>query len=56
MTDIIEKLKNGKSFEIVSSGTDLMEGKYSEELIVEILSFHKKETKDELAVVFFVKK
>ena len=59
MTDIIEKLKNGQNLSFEESKvlfTDLMEGKHSEELIVEILeSFIKKgETKDELAGGIFV--
>ena len=59
MADIIEKLKNGQNLSFEESKvlfTDLMEGKHSEELIVEILeSFIKKgETKDELAGGIFV--
>ncbi len=59
MTDIIEKLKKGENLSFEDSKTlfnDLMEGKFSEDLIIEILeSFIKKgETKDELAGGIFV--
>ena len=54
MTDIIENLKKGQSLSFKESKTlfsNLMEGKYDETLIIEILeAFIKKgETKDELA-------
>ena len=59
MTDIIEKLKKGENLSFEQSKalfTDLMEGKHSEDSIIEILeSFIKKgETKDELAGGIFV--
>ena len=59
MTKIIEKLKRGENLSFDQSKvlfTDLMEGKHSEDLIIEILeSFIKKgETKDELAGGIFV--
>ena len=59
MTDIVEKLKKGKNLSFEESKnlfTDLMEGKHSEDSIIEILeSFLKKgETKDELAGGIFV--
>ena len=59
MTKIIEKLKIGENLSFDQSKvlfTDLMEGKHSEDLIIEILeSFIKKgETKDELAGGIFV--
>ena len=59
MTDIIEKLKKGGNLSFEQSKalfTDLMEGKHSEDSIIEILeSFIKKgETKDELAGGIFV--
>ena len=59
MSKIKEKLKKGENLNFEESKTlftDLMEGKYSEDLIIEILeSFIKKgETKDELAGGIFV--
>ena len=59
MTDIIENLKKGQSLSFVESKSlfsDLMEGKYSETTIIEILeAFIKKgETKDELAGGIYV--
>ena len=59
MTNIVEKLKKGENLSFEESKAlfvNLMEGKYSEDLIVEILeSFIKKgETKDELAGGIFV--
>ena len=59
MTDIVEKLKKGENLSFEESKTlftDLMEGKHSEDSIIEILeSFIKKgETKDELAGGIFV--
>ena len=59
MTDFIEKLKKDENLTFDQSKalfTDLMEGKYSEDSIIEILeSFIKKgETKDELAGGIFV--
>ena len=54
MTNIVEKLKRGENLSFEESKVlfiDLMEGKHSEDSIIEILeSFIKKgETKDELA-------
>ena len=59
MTDIIENLKKGQSLSFVESKSlfsDLMEGKYNETTIIEILeAFIKKgETKDELAGGIYV--
>ena len=59
MIDIIENLKKGQSLSFVESKSlfsDLMEGKYSETTIIEILeAFIKKgETKDELAGGIYV--
>ena len=59
MTNIVEKLKKGENLSFEESKTlfaDLMEGKHSEDSIIEILeSFIKKgETKDELAGGIFV--
>jgi len=59
MTNVVEKLKKGESLSFEQSKalfSDLMEGKYSEDSIIEILeSFIKKgETKDELAGGIFV--
>ena len=59
MTDIVEKLKKGENLSFEESKNlfaDLMEGKHSEDSIIEILeSFTKKgETKDELAGGIFV--
>ena len=59
MTNIVEKLKRGENLSFEESKvlfTDLMEGKYLEDSIVEILeSFIKKgETKDELAGGIFI--
>ena len=59
MTNIVEKLKKGENLSFKESKaifTDLMEGKHSENSIIEILeSFIKKgETKDELAGGIFV--
>ena len=59
MKNIVEKLKRGENLSLKESKvlfTELMEGKYSEDSIVEILeSFIKKgETKDELAGGIFV--
>ncbi len=59
MTEIKEKLKKGKSLSFDESKllfTELMEGKHSEESVIEILdSFIRKgETKDELAGGIFV--
>ena len=59
MTNIVEKLKKGENLSFEESKAlfvNLMEGKYSEDLIVEILeSFIKKgETKDELAGGIFI--
>ena len=59
MTDIIENLKKGQNLSFVESKSlfsDLMEGKYSETTIIEILeAFIKKgETKDELAGGIYV--
>ncbi len=59
MTNIVEKLKKGENLSFVESKilfAELMEGKYSENEIIEILeSFIKKgETKDELAGGIYV--
>ena len=59
MTGIVENLKIGKNLSFEESKTlftDLMEGKYSEESIIEILEalIKKGETKDELAGGIFV--
>ena len=59
MTNIIEKLKKGENLSIEQSKflfTELMEGKYEDNLIIEILeAFNKKgETKDELAGGIYV--
>ena len=59
MNDFVEKLKKGENLSIEQSKSlffNLMEGKYSEDLIIEILeSFTKKgETKDELAGGIYV--
>jgi anthranilate phosphoribosyltransferase len=59
MTDIIENLKKGQNLSFVESKSlfsDLMEGKYNETTIIEILeAFIKKgETKDELAGGIYV--
>ena len=59
MTDIVEKLKKGENLSFEESKNlfaDLMEGKHSEDSIIEILeSFIKKgETKDELAGGIFI--
>ncbi len=59
MTNIVEKLKKGQNLSFEESKAlfvELMEGKYGENLIIEILeSFIKKgETKDELAGGIFV--
>ena len=59
MTNIVEKLKRGENLSFEESKvlfTDLMEGKHSEDSIIEILeSFIKKgETKDELAGGIFI--
>jgi anthranilate phosphoribosyltransferase len=59
MTNVVEKLKKGESLSFEQSKAlffDLMEGKHSEDSIIEILeSFIKKgETKDELAGGIFV--
>ena len=59
MTNIIDNLKNGQNLSFSESKAlflDLMEGKYSEDIIIQILeSFIKKgETKDELAGGIYV--
>ena len=59
MTEIIENLQKGQSLSFEESKSlfsDLMEGKYEEDKIIEILeAFIKKgETKDELAGGIFV--
>ena len=59
MTEIIENLQRGQSLSFEESKSlfsDLMEGKYEEDKIIEILeAFIKKgETKDELAGGIFV--
>ena len=59
MTDILEKLKNGENLSMEQSKalfTDLMDGKQSEDSIIEILEslIKKGETKDELAGGIFV--
>ncbi len=59
MTEIVENLKIGKNLTFEESKnlfTDLMEGKYSEDTIIEILEalIKKGETKDELAGGIFV--
>ena len=59
MTSIIENLKNGQNLSFEDSKSlffDLMEGKYNESLVIEILEafIRKGETKDELAGGIYV--
>ena len=59
MSDILENLKKGQNLsfdESKSLFTDLMEGKYNENQIIEILEslINKGETEDELAGGIFV--
>ena len=59
MSDFVENLKKGQSLSIEESKTlfnELMEGKYNENSIIEILEslVKKGETKDELAGGIFV--